>query len=100
MKAMRRGTVTKTNGALIVAAILSALGRAQAEPPSRPVYVSPPVVPTITPAVRDLPDWKPDPNLFGPEMKRRDDFGFIPNTALRSTAKPCRASLAINSPGS
>jgi hypothetical protein len=51
---------------------------AQAEPPSGPVFVSEPAVPTITPAVIDLPDWKPDPGLFGLEMKRRDDFGFIP----------------------
>jgi hypothetical protein len=48
------------------------------EPPSKPVFVSQPVVPTVTPAVRDLPDYQPDPNLFGLEMKRRDDYGFIP----------------------
>ena len=40
--------------------------------------VGAPSVPTITPAVRDLPDWRPDPNLFELEMKRRDDYGFIP----------------------
>jgi hypothetical protein len=40
--------------------------------------VSKPSVPTVTPAVKDLPDWTPDPNLFGLEMKRRDDFGFLP----------------------
>jgi hypothetical protein len=44
----------------------------------KPVFVSEPSVPTLTPAVRDLPDWTPDPNLFGLEMKRREDFGFIP----------------------
>jgi hypothetical protein len=49
-----------------------------ADPPRGPDYVSKPVVPTITPAVRDLPDFKPDPNLFGLEMKRRDDYGFLP----------------------
>jgi hypothetical protein len=70
--------MTRTTAVLILGALLMAVGQAQAEPPSRPVYVSPPVVPTVTPAVRDLPDWKPDPNLFGLEMKRRDDFGFIP----------------------
>ena len=48
------------------------------EPPSGPVFVSEPAVPTVTVAVRDLPDWKPDLNLFGLEMKRREDFGFIP----------------------
>jgi hypothetical protein len=41
------------------------------------VFVSEPVVPTSTPAVRDLPDYTPDPNLFGLEAKRREDFGFI-----------------------
>lgn len=48
------------------------------KPPLRPVLVGAPVVPTLSPAVRDLPDWVPDPNLFGLEMKRREDFGFIP----------------------
>jgi hypothetical protein len=52
--------------------------QAPAETKLKPVFVSEPVVPTITPAVRDLPDWKPDPNAFGLEMKRREDFGFIP----------------------
>ena len=47
-------------------------------PPTRPIFVSEPSVPTLTPAVRDLPDWKPDPNLYSLEMKRREDFGFIP----------------------
>ena len=51
---------------------------AQVESKSKPVFVSQPVVPTITPAVRDLPDYQPDPNLFGLEMKRREDYGFIP----------------------
>ena len=54
------------------------LGGIQVEPPTGPDSVSEPVVPTITPAVMDLPDYKPDPGLFGLEMKRRDDFGFIP----------------------
>jgi hypothetical protein len=45
---------------------------------SGPLEVGAPVVPTITPAVRDLPDWVPDPNLFGLEMKRREDYGFLP----------------------
>ena len=35
-----------------------------------------------------------------PRSTKRDDFGIIPNTALRATAKPCRASLAINFSGS
>ena len=70
---------------LLVAAVATALSGAAAnaadEPiaaPMHPVLVSEPVVPTSTPAVRDLPDWKPDPSLFGLEMKRREDFGFIP----------------------
>jgi hypothetical protein len=40
--------------------------------------VGPPSVPTITRPARDLPDHVPDPGLFGLEMKRREDFGFIP----------------------
>src|SRR5437867_2470324 len=62
----------------------SAQPQRESAPPSTPVEVSGPVevsapaVPTITPAVRDLPDWKPDPSLFGLEMKRREDFGFVP----------------------
>ncbi|MCI4397995.1 MAG: hypothetical protein JHC34_04070, partial [Acidobacteria bacterium] len=45
---------------------------------SGPVYVSKPVVPTLSRPFRDLPDFTPDPNLFGLEMKRREDYGFIP----------------------
>jgi hypothetical protein len=64
--------------ALAVAQSLVTAQEARVEPPSKPVFVSQPVVPTITPAVRDLPDYVPDPNLFGLEMKRREDYGFIP----------------------
>jgi hypothetical protein len=78
--------MTSANRAFVLAGLFSVLvpglanaeGQAQLEPPSRPVFVSQPVVPTITPAVRDLPDYQPDPNLFGLEMKRREDYGFIP----------------------
>ncbi|HPS77444.1 MAG TPA: hypothetical protein PLS53_04750 [Thermoanaerobaculaceae bacterium] len=45
---------------------------------SGPVYVSEPVVPTVSQAVRDLPDDTYDMNRYGLEMKRREDFGFIP----------------------
>ncbi|MBN2381296.1 hypothetical protein JXQ70_00300 [bacterium] len=41
-----------------------------------PVYVSEPSVPTISPAVRDLPEYKPDPATFGTEAHRRDTRGF------------------------
>jgi hypothetical protein len=46
--------------------------------PRGPVEVGQPVVPTLTIAVRDLPDWTPDPNMYGLEMQRREDYGFIP----------------------
>jgi hypothetical protein len=78
---MTRSTRTILLGGFVLAAAVPgafAGDAAQVEPPSGPVYVSPPSVPSITPAVRDLPDWKPDPNLFGLEMKRREDFGFTP----------------------
>ena len=60
------------------AGFVVAADKPQAERPRGPVAVGEPVVPILTPAVRDLPDWKPDPNLFGLEMKRREDFGFLP----------------------
>ena len=44
---------------------------------SGPVFVSDPVVPTLTPAIRDLPTFVPDPNLYNMEAKRRDDHGII-----------------------
>jgi hypothetical protein len=55
------------------------------EPPSGPVEVGPAVVPTITPAARDLPNWVPDPNPFELEMKPVDDDDFISST---KAAKP------------
>lgn len=78
--------MTRITRALVFATVLFALasGANMAQETSGvletsgPVYVSPPVVPTITRALRDLPDFKPDPNLFGLEMKRRESFGFIP----------------------
>ena len=51
---------------------------AQDAPPRGPVHVGEPAIPTISPAVRDLPDLAPNPNMYGLEMKRREDFGFIP----------------------
>jgi hypothetical protein len=78
--------VTSAKAILIVGGVCALLSSIPAaaqqniptDPPSGPTMVSAPAVPTITPAVRDLPDWRPDPNLFELEMKRRDDFGFIP----------------------
>ena len=62
---------------------------AQTEPPSRPVLVGPASVPTLTPAVKDLADWTPDPSLYGLEMKRREDFGFIPRDyPIKPTVDP------------
>ena len=46
--------------------------------PRGPNEVGAPAVPTVTIAVRDLPDWTADPNTFGLEMQRREDYGFIP----------------------
>jgi hypothetical protein len=40
--------------------------------------VSEPVVPTLTPAVRDLPEWEPNSLLYGLEMKKREDFSVVP----------------------
>ena len=35
-----------------------------------------------------------------PKSTKREDFGNIPNAALRSTQKPCSDSLGISSSGS
>jgi hypothetical protein len=73
----------------VLAGAARAQEQAQVEPPSKPMFVSEPVVPAITPAVRDLPDYQPDPNLFGLEMKRREDFGFIPiEYVIKPTVDP------------
>ena len=89
--------MTSANKALVLSGVFVALlpGLAtaqendQAESKSKPVFVSEPSVPTLTPAVRDLPDYTPDPNLFGLEMKRREDYGFIPfEYAIRPTLDP------------
>jgi hypothetical protein len=79
-------TVTNSARLLLMGAVLLTLSGAalaadeppRLEPAAGPSEVGPPSVPTITPAVRDLPDFTPDPNLFGLEMKRREDFGFLP----------------------
>jgi hypothetical protein len=65
---------------LLVLVFVTGLAFAQEkiDPPTGPTEVSEPVVPTITKAVRDLPDFVPDPNLFGLEAKRRETFGIIP----------------------
>ena len=41
------------------------------------VYVSEPVTPVLTLAVRDLPEYEPGPPVLDREMARRDDFGVI-----------------------
>jgi len=46
-------------------------------PSSGPVFVSEPVVPTVSQAVRDLPDDYYSQYMYGLEMKRREDYGFI-----------------------
>ncbi len=78
MTSVRRVSILLAVLLALAPRIAAAENKKPVEPPKGPVQVSEPVVPTITPAVKDLPDWKPDPNLFGLEMKRRDDFGFIP----------------------
>jgi hypothetical protein len=40
--------------------------------------VSAPVVPTLTVAARDLPDWEPNPFLFGLEAKKREETDVVP----------------------
>ncbi len=40
--------------------------------------VSAPVVPTLTVAARDLPDWEPNPFLFGLEAKEREETDVVP----------------------
>ena len=84
-----------TRSVLALGASLCALGIAHAEPvqrietPTGPVWVGAPVVPIATPAVRDLPDWTPDPNAMGLEMKRREDYGFLPIPyAIKPTVDP------------
>ena len=62
---------------LALSFVLLASGIVWAQEVSGPVFVSDPVVPTLTPAIRDLPTFVPDPNLFGLEAKRRDDHGII-----------------------
>ncbi|MCU0231284.1 MAG: hypothetical protein MUC67_07880, partial [Acidobacteria bacterium] len=56
----------------------AASGGTAPAPAAGPVFVGPPSVPIVTRAARELPDISPDPNLFLPEAKRRDDFGFSP----------------------
>jgi len=72
---------------------------AQLEAKSKAVFVSEPVVPTSTPAVRDLPDYTPDPNLFGLEAKRREDFGFIPfEYVVKPTVDPLMELQRLTAP--
>ncbi len=66
-------------GVLLVTIVCMA-AMAQDAPSSGPVYVSEPVVPTISPVVRDLPESLLGREYYGLEMKRREDYGFIPIT--------------------
>jgi len=52
---------------LFAASMLSASG---------PTYVSDPVVPTLSPPVKDLPPYQEDPDMLGLEMQRRQDYGL------------------------
>jgi len=63
---------------LLSAAAVTAPAQDSPETTTGPLFVSDPVVPTLTPAARDLHDFVQDPRLFGTEMKRREDYGFIP----------------------
>src|SRR5262245_28582860 len=80
----QKGKTTVNRGGLALGVARCTFGIAHAEAvqridtPSGPVWVGAPVVPIATPAVRDLPDWSPDPNAMGLEMKRREDYGFLP----------------------
>jgi len=64
----------------VLALMVGVVGMAQEEPAPRsgPVYVSEPVVPTVSMAVSDLPDEPERTSRYGLEMKRREDYGFIP----------------------
>lgn len=64
----------------VLAALPCVVATAQEGVPTRsgPVYVSEPAVPTVSRPVRDLPDESFDTYRFGLEMKRREDYGFIP----------------------
>jgi hypothetical protein len=61
----------------VLAAMACAVVMAQDMPRSGPVFVSQPVVPTTSQAVRDLPDDFYSQYMYGLEMKRREDYGFI-----------------------
>ena len=63
---------------LMSAAAMAATARDAEGTTSGPMFVGDPVVPTLTPAVRDLPDFVQDPGMFGTEMKRRENYGFVP----------------------
>jgi hypothetical protein len=75
---MTRTSVTLFLAGLFVAVPAGAASDDLEEPLGKAVFVGEPSVPTLTPAVRDLPDFIPDPNLFDLEAKRREDYGFIP----------------------
>lgn len=86
---------------------LSAAGLAQ----EGSTYVSEPVIPSITPALRDLPAHEPGSALYTVEAKRRDDNGFAgpdldmpphgnPLAELQMSVAPpsSRAQRAISAP--
>ncbi|HNT18755.1 MAG TPA: proprotein convertase P-domain-containing protein, partial [Acidobacteriota bacterium] len=62
---------------ITLAMVLLFIATARFAQSSGPVYVSEPVVPTLTPAARDLPDPGPASIMFQVEAKRRDDRGIV-----------------------
>ncbi len=75
---LRKGCLAATLLLVLVLTSGVALAQEKLAPPAGASLVGQPVVPEITRPVRDLPDFVPDPNLFGQEMKRRETWGFIP----------------------
>jgi PKD repeat protein len=70
---MNKWVVAVALGIFLFAAGLAA----QEAVPVGPSFVSEPSVPTLSPAVRDLPAPVLNSHLFGREMQRREDYGFI-----------------------
>ena len=63
-----RGIKLGVSALILIACAARAEEPQPVEPPRGPAEIGAPVVPTISPAVRDLPDAIPDPSLFGLEM--------------------------------
>ena len=69
-------TLTGAGGARSAGSMAQQAGPEEAASVVGEVFVSEPSVPTISPAVRDLPDVVMDPSLDR-EMAKRDYFGFV-----------------------